>query len=62
MAATTYKMNNNGEQIKVHTVIYQFTSNGKLDPHFGEDEMVAALYKGGGAPRTCRAAAAVKRT
>jgi uncharacterized delta-60 repeat protein len=41
VAATTYKMNHNGEQIKVHTVIYHFTSDGKLDSHFGRGGMVA---------------------
>jgi uncharacterized delta-60 repeat protein len=41
VAATTYKMNDNGEQIKVHTVIYHFTSDGKLDSHFGRGGMVA---------------------
>jgi uncharacterized delta-60 repeat protein len=41
VAATTYKMNHNGEQIKAHTVIYRFTSDGKLDSHFGRGGMVA---------------------
>jgi uncharacterized delta-60 repeat protein len=41
VAATTYKMNDNGEQIKVHTAIYRFTSDGKLDSHFGRGGMTA---------------------
>jgi len=41
VAATTYKTNHNGEEIKAHTVIYLLSPDGKLDPHFGRGGMVA---------------------
>jgi uncharacterized delta-60 repeat protein len=41
VAATTYKTNRNREEIKAHAVIYQFTSNGKLNPQFGRGGMMA---------------------
>ncbi len=47
VAATTYKMNHNGEQIKVHTVIYHLTPDGKLDSHFGRGGMVALSSSSG---------------
>lgn len=40
VAATTYKWTHNEIQ-KAHTVIYQFTSDGKLDTHFGHGGIVA---------------------
>ena len=44
VATTTY--DDSAEEKKAHTVLYHFTSNGKLDPHFGRGGMVALPSSG----------------